>query len=449
MVYDGKLPIRQAGYNQRHTLVLQNGDLYGFRATRLKKYQVIKGDHPEIPFRNIPPENFKKFFDKSVAYKGKIPTKREIEEGFVRRSRVPTKPEDDRTKPNRLTDEWFRPSKQFLNEAREIDCGNYQWREVLKPVQLFSKKQQKVKGTLRTGATVGMRYETPAKGGYIIVDDERIHISHELYETIIESTRILPQPKQRFDIIVLDIGDAAGKEAVKEIGRNPFIRKVKEIPVIEETIVRRYNVDQLDDGALDDFMRRKKRQLIKKRQHVERFMDNTVDEITWKDMEDDEDFADAQDFLGEKEKPVKPVKEKQTKGPVKLKPKAKDLDRDIDDQLDRDFGPEEDEKEVKRVTPQSYVADFLQIGMKLKANRNQKEYIVLDASRMERNDKLIELKLYCKEDEEFYRIRIDAKMPLSEFNNMLVQTGQISGKELKELIAESDMAEYLTANFTR
>lgn len=194
------------GFNQRHDFRLEKGDVYGVRSSRLLgKYQAVKAGMTHVLFRNIPEDKIDKLVDKSKAYRGSSVKHPELE-GRKRASKVAIKTTEIKIA-NRLTDVYFTPKN--VTERSSYDRQNYQWRKLGKQVRIITKKMGKARKPLEHGDTVGLRFVTNAKGGYVIMpNDERVNIPTEVYKEIVENSRILPRNEQQIGVVdMYDIKD--------------------------------------------------------------------------------------------------------------------------------------------------------------------------------------------------------------------------------------------------
>lgn len=193
-VFHGEKTTNLKGYNQRHTLTLSKGDVYGVRSSRLVgKYQAVKRDMSHVLFRNIPEASIDKLLDKSKKYRG-AQIVHPSNEGRKRAAKVSIKSIEAKM-PNRLVDEYFSPKN--ITERTSYDRQDYQWRKVSQQVKIVTKKMGKARKPVEAGDMIGMRFVTTAKGGYIIMpNQERVNIPTEVYKAIVESSRILPRTEQ-------------------------------------------------------------------------------------------------------------------------------------------------------------------------------------------------------------------------------------------------------------
>lgn len=267
-------------FNQRHTLQIKPQNIIGFkkvaRGPGAGNYQVVLGHAPHVLFRNVPFNMIEKLQDRLEKYKGKNPTHPELDAG---RKRAPRVVIEERIKSDKQKDDFYKPNGT-INERTSYDRENYQWRKVIsnKPIKIVTLKQGRSRSSIAEGDVIGLRYMTKARGGFIILPTgARVNISHDNFEEIVNSTRILPASRQQRGIVlVADVKSVLGKQ--------DRIRKAAEPDAA--------NADKKDDKKLSPIELAKQRLLreAKKKAFVPEPQEDLED-----DFEDDEDDEDAED----------------------------------------------------------------------------------------------------------------------------------------------------------
>lgn len=235
-VYEGDKVVRigtTGEHNQKHALVIRPKDTVGLKkATRgsgAGNYQVVLGSAVHVLFRNVPAAKIDKL--EFTKFRGKNPEHAVLPEGRKRTSRVRIQEKQPRDK---QSDDYYKPDAA-VRETSTYDKENYQWRKVVHAgTAIKSLKQGRSKYTLQEGDVIGVRYMTKARGGFVILpNDLRVNISHDTYEAIVGTTRILPSSRQQRGLVV--IADVA-----KTMPKQTRIRKAKaERP--EDTPVEKSN----------------------------------------------------------------------------------------------------------------------------------------------------------------------------------------------------------------
>ncbi|AFH14609.1 hypothetical protein LU11_gp078 [Pseudomonas phage Lu11] len=173
-------------------------DLIGFRkATRgptTGAYQVVLAKYPQKVYRAIKEETIKEFIHQFKDYTG-----------------TPDKPkkEGQRYSPMRKAklandklESQFWVAPKSPRETDSYDRADYQWRRVMRTTPVYTKTHKASRKPLHEGDVIGMRYSRKSHGGYLILPtEERINISHDLYETITNNSDIQHAAQQQKGIV--------------------------------------------------------------------------------------------------------------------------------------------------------------------------------------------------------------------------------------------------------
>lgn len=218
-------------YNARHPLVIEAGDVFGVKKTlrgpSAGDYQLVLGKAPHVIFRAVPAKKVDAVIKEAKPYKGSNPEKA----AGVRAKKVTLVEKEG---PNKQRDTFYKPRGTIV-EKTTFDRDNYQWRLLVTPKKINVKtlKQGRVRGSVKDKDVIGLRYLTPAKGGYVIMpNDMRTNISHELYEELVGASRILPPARQQKGIIIAeDVKKTVGKQdrTIKRDEEGNVVRKVKKV----------------------------------------------------------------------------------------------------------------------------------------------------------------------------------------------------------------------------
>lgn len=461
------------GHNQRHTLVLEKEDIYGVRFTKTKTYQLVKADALHVIFRNIDKKKHDNILKVSTPYKGPTPTDDEVTEGFVRNRRVPTK---ENSVANKQKDNYFRP-RYKINEYGSIDHGDYQWRKVSDRIQITTKKQGKSKGFLPVGSIVGVRYLTPARGGYILMDvNKRVLISHELYSHIVNSSKILPKQQQRTGVYDVqtgarDIGRNKKNNTTeisdKKEGSSKVKRRKSKTPTsdidyseidpdesIQDNAEELYNLDTDAEDVGNRVKVRRKRDSVKSRKNIRKF----IDEIEkWKEDEDEEDFETEEEDANKAERATSP--EEQPEGEPEEgeegepeeseETESEDPESEQEENEESEEGEEVEEEEEGTNEGQESIVDVLEPGITFQMKSGQqRKFVIVDAEPMRSNPNLMEYTLYDpdlddREDElVLNRLRLNISTKMEQFKqNATIIDNILSEEELKKLQSSADFAE--------
>lgn len=438
LVFTRSTKMRLTGYHQRHVLTLAKGDIFGIKRTRSNTYQLVKSDAMHILYRNISDRTYGSIMKNSIPYKGPTPSEQEVEEGYVRRRKVRTK--EPAHTPQKRTDDYYIPTRGRIVERYQIDLGNYQWRKVAKgPIRLVTKKQGKAKGMLRSGDIVGMRYRSPARGGYIVLDgNNRMHISHELYTQIVQDSRVLPTAQQKSGLIDLETGKREAEE--KPMKRLPVKKKPapkpKELPP-EEPVEKLYDLDSLQEEEILQKAERRSRVTRNMRRTVRKLLEVPESE-TWVENDEEEFEQEAPEETPEEETEGEPTERDLDKEDAEEARKVDEEDREEESE------PSEDE-EADATIP---VVEEIEPGTIIRMTKgSQRHFVVVDAQIMERNENLMEYILFdpdADEDDEdvvMYKLRIGIRMPMAQFKEHAEIEGDYDTDKLKPLM---DSVEYAT-----
>jgi len=471
LVFTRSTKMQLKGYNQRHTLVLSKGDIFGVRRTRSNTYQMVKSDSLHVLYRNVPAETYNRILKNCIAYKGTPITEEEVEDGFSRSRRVSTT--ESTQKSNKRTDDFYKPGSRII-EKYQIDQNNYQWRKLREAnIKVLSKKQGKIKGLLNSGDVIGLRYSTPARGGYVLLDgNKRINISHEMYSELVHASRVLPDSQQKDDVVDLGSGlsDSEIKEKMQEEAKVAKERKAKNAPapVEEEPIEKLYDIGDLSDDELleqntfkKDKRNRNLRRMVRKLLEVpEQDVWVDEDEAKEKDFEDEElEDVDAESEAPEESEDFEDEEDNDDGLDDNLSDDLPD-DSDNDDsdgefEDEEDLEDEEDPEEAER--KESRVVEELQPGNIVQIKKGTKrKLVVIDASPMERNENLIEYILHDptadEDDQDFslYRLRLNVNTTFAKFEesaDLLDET--FDDKQLKAIQDSMEYADIKSISFVK
>lgn len=465
LVFTRTTKMQLRGYNQRHTLVLAKGDVFGIRRTRSNTYQIVKSDALHVIYRNVPADTQDRIMKNSMVYKGPPITEQEVEDGFSRQRRVSTR--EPVNNANKRVDDFFKPKARIV-EKYQIDQNNYQWRKIQESnVRVLSKKQGKIKSILNTGDIVGMRYNTPARGGYVLLDgNNRIHISHETYSEIVHSSRVLPAGQQKDDIVDLGSGlsEAEIKEQMEKEAQERKERKAKNSPtsVEEEPIPQLYDIDGVSD---DELLEEKVVKRDKKNRNLRRMVRKLL-EVPEQDVwveEGDAEFEDEEmeDVDAPPAKSNEPETEDVDPDDVEDEDFDDDLDEDLEedeDDLDEDdLDEEEDEDPDEEERKEQPLVEELQPGTIVQMKKGTKrKYVVIEANPMERNENLIEYILHDptadEGDDEYslYRLRLNVNTTLGKFEESAEILDETFGEDtLKEIQDSIEYADIKSISFVK
>jgi hypothetical protein len=422
-------------FNQRHTLILTKGDLFGVRKTRKGSFQLVKADSLHVLFRAIPDATYNNILKNSKEHTGPTPSDQDVDEGFTRKKRVDTK---EKSSSNKMKDDYYKAHKEFgkILETSSIDFKHYQWRKLSSgSIKLTSKKAGKVQTVLRTGDVVGVRYKTPARGGYIIYDDDkRVHIEATLYDDIIKHSRVLPESEQRSGDLDLDTGVKSRKVRENRVARRAKVRRMPKadrsnvvIPQVieEEPVAPKYDLSDVDDADVLKHAKRRGKVKTKMRHAVRSILNVPVSE-PYVD-EDDEEAFDPEVLENEVE--VLPEE-----------PSEEGVDGE-------DFDSEEPEED-DGFEDEEQAADVLLPGTIIQITKGRaRRFVVLQSEIMERNENLMEYFLYDLEDSEsdffVYKLRLPIDATVSGISHTLeIDPKEYDEDELIDLQNSIDMAEF-------
>lgn len=430
LVFTRATKMRLSGYNQRHTLVLEKGDIFGVRRTRVGKYQLVKGSQMHILYRNISEKTHSNIMKNAIPYKGPTPSEQEVEDGFVRHRRVSTR-ETSHT-PNKRTDDYYKPKKGRVVEKFEIDLNNYQWRRIKKDtIKVETKKQGKVRGVLHPNDLIGLRYQTPARGGYVIINGNvRVHITHELYTRLVHSSRVVPDSQQRTGTIDLE---TKVSEPVEPKPKKP-LRKKKVVPQSfpeEEPVEKLYDFDSMEDEEILEKTKRRRKDQNNLRRAVRKLLEVPEQDV-W--LEDENEAFEPED--GETSEP----QEDRVFDPDSEEGFDAEIDQDEKDaQIEDEQDEAEEEEDTTPVVESLNPGDVIQMK-----GGTQRKFVVVDSQPMERNENLVEYTLFDPDEgepDEMYRLRLNIHMTTSEFEQHAEVIDSYDSTELKSL---QDSADYAT-----
>lgn len=187
-------------------------------------YQVVLAKYPQLIFRSIKQHEIDSFYKHLKPFAG-IPEKPNNKTATGRQSLVRR---DVLSKSDKQSSQFY----VAPNSPREVggyDKNDYQWREVVRPITVFSKTHGAMRNTIKAKDIIGMRYLRKSHGGYIITPEgERIMISHDMYEEITLNSDILPRARQEKGIV--DLADIA-----KHLPKGTRIRmpRIPKTPIVK------------------------------------------------------------------------------------------------------------------------------------------------------------------------------------------------------------------------
>ena len=428
LTFTRQTKLKLTGYHQKHELRLERGDIFGVRRTRSNTYQLVKADAMHVLYRGLSEKAHNSIMKHSIPYEGPPPTPEEIEEGFVRRRKVNVV--NRKRVANKRTDDYYKTPKERVIETFQIDFDDYQWRKVKSgPIKVTTKKQGKVRTVLHAGDFVGMRYLTPARGGYIIVDGStRILISHELYTEIVHESRPLPSGQQRSGTIDLDSGRKVEKAPVEKKVR----RKKVETPELppEEPIEKLYDLDDLSEEEVLGKIKRRSRVQKNLQSTVKRLMEGPEQE-TW--VPDDQEEFEQEEPTSEETEDEDQVETPGDEQPETEVPEDTDVEEEPEDE-------EEPEPEEGSEQDDETLADVLEPGTIIRMKKGSgRRFVVVDADIMERNENLMEYTLVDpdseddEEDDVMYHLRLGTHVKVGKFRESAEIEGTYDEKKLKPL----------------
>lgn len=395
-------------YNPKHTLVLNKGDVYGVLITRKKVFQLIKADAQHVLYRNIAPSVKAKLEKESIPFRGVV-EKQGVDAGFQRARRVSTT--QNESKKHIRTSPFFVPEGR-VDESEEYDYEDYQWRKITHNVKLESKKQGVVKTILKPGELVGLRFENPSKGGYIIYDsDKRVHISTEQYVIVAEDSKVLPLSQQltgKVDVPKHRVAKEKVATKTLQSSRRKAINEEPRPPVVEEVIVPKYDFTNV--SALDFFKhRRTTKNAVDRTNRVMKKVFDAPELPEWEGDDVEELFEDQEEGFDEET----PENQEVPETDVDSEDQDEEFDEDDDSEEDGEEG-EEGEEESDEGSP---LADVLVEGSMFVAN--ERKFAIVHADVMERNEHLVEYVAHDEEDdeEELYRFRLPTTYTVKQFTD--------------------------------
>jgi transposase-like protein len=251
-------------------LKVETDDLIGLRkATRgptAGAYQVVLAKYPQKIFRSIKQEKIDEFIKHLKPYQGipEKPAKTGQRQGQLRKQHLETG--------DKQTAQYF-VARGTINEAVSYDRANYQWRKMVRTVNVVTKHHGTTRSSLHDGDVVGLRYMRKSHGGYVIMQNgERVNIDHDVYEKITLNSDILPSAQQQRGLV--DLKDLIA--TLPKRARRPQIRIPKEIK----------------PGRV-------KIPMVKESQHdPDKFVDRTkplVSDFHYKDLEEEMDFDEEEE----------------------------------------------------------------------------------------------------------------------------------------------------------
>jgi hypothetical protein len=267
--------------NSQHALNVQKGDLIGLKKTArgptAGQYQVVLEKYPHIIFRSVRKEAVEEHLSKFKPYDG-IPAK--PEKTGQRHARVKVKGADAHDKQTALK---YKPEK-LPKEEGQYDKANYQWREVVHgPIPIATMHHKKTRTALKKGDIIGVRFWTPARGGFIIMPSgERVNISETTYESVTSGATILPSARQQVGIVVLT-------DIAHQLPKRSRITKVKPEKPLEFE----------DDDEFEDDEEHETAKQVKRGKNFLQQHKDIVSDFEYEDDDDEDDFEDDDDDFDE------------------------------------------------------------------------------------------------------------------------------------------------------
>jgi hypothetical protein len=251
-------------------LKVETDDLIGLRkATRgptAGAYQVVLAKYPQKIFRSIKQEKIDEFIKHLKPFQGipEKPAKTGQRQGQLRKQHLETG--------DKQTAQYF-VARGNINEASSYDRANYQWRKMVRVVNVTTKLHGTTRASLREDDTIGIRYLRKSHGGYVLMPDgERVNIDHDTYEKITLNSDILPSAQQQRGLV--DLKDLLA--TLPKRARRPQIRIPK--PLVPGKV---------------------KIPKVRESQHdPDKFVDRTkplVSDFHYKDLEEEMDFDEDEE----------------------------------------------------------------------------------------------------------------------------------------------------------
>lgn len=436
--YNGSRKRKYKNNHQKHELVLEKGDVYGVKQTRSRtpNFQILHSDKMHVLFRNFTLKDVESLDKVSKDYRGKTPSAEALEEGRVRRKRTSTK-DVVAVKANKLKDSHYKPARR-VNEKLVVDKENYQWRTVktsAKPFSVKSKKQGKVVATLSPGDTVGMRFVSPSKGGYIILPGgERRNIDMADYDRLVENARILPTRYQKTGLI----DQAELKKALKKDKSQKKPTRMKPItiepkqkvePVQEpEELNKLYDLDSIDDADVLKHVKNTHKAVRRVKRHLKKHSPELFDEEGEEEIEEDfEGWFDGQD----------------------------DAEEDFEDETDMEEPNDEpsvDTGDTDVMEDEGLLVEELEPGSIVEFKQaSSKRYVFVTQRQFERNERLIEYFFaedVSESDDSMTVIRLDEHYTVEQFRRDGAKVvGVVEAEELRDLQNSLEYADIKRMSF--
>lgn len=364
--------------NNQHIMKVAKDDLIGLKKTvsgpTAGRYQIVLAKYPHLIFRSIKPEAIEKRLKQLKKYEG-VPIK--PEKTGQRHSRVKIKGADAHDKQTALK---YKPEK-LPKEEGQYDKANYQWREVMNgPIPISTMHHKKTRTALKKGDIVGVRFWTPARGGFVILPSgERVNISEATYENITSGATILPSARQQIGIVVL-------ADIAAQLPKRARISKPKPEKVLEWE-------DDEDEAAEDKQAKRGKNFLA---QHKD-----LVSDFEYEDDDDEDDFEEDDDF---------------------------DEFEEDDDEDDSEEETEEDDS-AENVNTEDDDIEYVEEGMILQLT-NGKKLIVAAIEEMEVSDRLY---LYDQDTGDIRKQAIPSGIDVRKLPGGVKLVGRVKDDELQNI----------------
>lgn len=384
---------------------VETDDLIGLRkATRgptTGAYQVVLAKYPQKIFRSITQDQINEFIHHMKPFVG-IPDKPEktgVRQGQLRKQHLETG--------DKLTAQFYvAPSKP--RETDSYDRNNYQWREMVRTVNVTTKHHGTTRSSLREGDVIGLRYLRKSHGGYVLMPDgERINISHEVYEKITLDSDIKPSADQQRGIV--DLNELM--QSLPKRPRRPAIRIPKPIKIPR----------------------------VKESQHSDHFIDRAkplVSDYHYKDIEEELDFEpeDEDDLLNPPDdfEPEDLEETVNTKGKPAITPLEDEEDFEEEDDPEMDFHHDEEVDEETGEPIPDDEAIYAEEGTVLAA-KDGTEWIVVSIDEQGMTDVLA---MYAEGHKTLRHYKVPAGEDLRQMKSVTyVKT--LTGKALEKVLEKA------------
>lgn len=223
--FEGKNKKTFEGKHRHHTLILNNGDIYGVKNKRSGNVFVVKPDTLHIKYR-MPQSEFATTLKMSEQLDG-IPIQ------ATKKAKV-TKISTEKFKqdPKRLSR--FKPGKDVTNERLLLDRSNYQWRQydnVEQNFELRTTKRVAPKLVLHNQDVFGVRFINSARGGVLIFEREqgliRMRLKTPTFDELIKNSQLTKQRTGQIDTQQAE-AKYKGEKKIRKLGTVTNDRSLRE-----------------------------------------------------------------------------------------------------------------------------------------------------------------------------------------------------------------------------